>query len=472
MVRWWLCIALLLVAGLHPSKAWALDTYSVAMGKCQAAMQPSANQNGYKTVCKSGDNGAGAPIGQRYFVQMYQTYNGGSPAWTGPQWYFDGVIPTSGDVCRAVPQLSNYQQAGKLTSAMVWCKAGVPAPDGNGTISCTMKWTPAGPPTQNQWGSWHTFGSLTASGDTCDGSGTGPGAWQQIGPDGTKSTPNPLPSDAPSDPSKAPPANQSCGGGSCYDAANDKFCAVSGGSQVCVSGNQARGGGGCSSVGDATLCAGAPPPVPGAPPASPISNPSSEIKASDTWTQADKNTGANQTVTVNTYGASGSAVGSGQKSGDSGPASSSSSPTPGDGTTSSGGGDCNTPPIVQGSGGLSAVAYQTWRTRCDLEGQKGGTGDSVGKLYTPSTDTSQSVVADFQAKVQGAPIAGAVTGFFAVGGVGGGCPTWSLAATEWNPELTFDFYCRPEADEMLDMAKVVILILCAYTAWVIAMGDS
>lgn len=383
--------------------------------------------------------------------------------------------PTNSTACQAVPQLSNYQQSGKVISSMIWCKAGVPSPtDTSVTLSCTMKFTPAGPPTQNQWGSWHTLGSLTASGDTCDGSGTGPGAWQQIGPDGSKSTPNPMPSDAPANQAAAPPPNQSCGGGSCYDAANDRYCMVSGGAQTCISGSQARGGGGCSSVGESTLCAGSPAPSPGAPPASPISDPTHEIKASDTWTQADKNTGQNQTITVNTYGSGSTSPSSGQKSGDTGPASSSTAPTPGDGTSSSGGGDCNAPPVVSGSGGMAAIAYQTWRTRCALEGDKGnpGTGASVGKLYTPSGDTSQSVVADFQSKVQDAPIAGAVTGFFAVGGVGGACPTWTLAATEWNPELTFDFYCRPEADEMLDMAKVIILITCAYVAWVIAMGDS
>lgn len=121
---------------------------------------------------------------------------------------------------------------------------------------------------------------------------------------------------------------------------------------------------------------------------------------------------------------------------------------------------------------MSAIAYQTWRTRCELEGQEGGTGPSVGTLYTKSNDTAQSVVASFQASVQNAPIAGAVTGFFSVGNVSGACPTWTLAATDWNPQMTFDFYCRPEASDMLDMARIVLLIACAYVAFVIAMGDS
>jgi hypothetical protein len=120
------------------------------------------------------------------------------------------------------------------------------------------------------------------------------------------------------------------------------------------------------------------------------------------------------------------------------------------------------------------VAYQAWKTRCAVEGNKLGTGpvDSLGDLYTPSTDTTASVVADFQAKVQQAPIASSVTGFFQVNAMGGACPVWTMPANEWMPALTFDFYCRPELQDILDLARVVVLIACAYVAFRIAFGDA
>lgn len=272
-------------------------------------------------------------------------------------------------------------------------------------------------------------------------------------------------------PDPPPPAPKACGGGSCFDTNNNQYCAVASAGQVCVPApNGNPGAGGCVSNGGTTLCAGSPAPIP---PNPPIVDPSSQIASSDKYS-AQTGNGVISLVTVNNYNAVGNGAQNGAGSGDVGaPASSTSTGLPqGDGTTSSGGGDCNTPPIVQGSGGMSAIAYQTWRTRCELEGQEGGTGPSVGTLYTKSNDTAQSVVASFQASVQNAPIAGAVTGFFSVGNVSGACPTWTLAATDWNPQMTFDFYCRPEASDMLDMARIVLLIACAYVAFVIAMGDS
>lgn len=469
MVAHWMVVLVLGAMSVWPSAASAATSYLDAMNQCQAlsvtrVAQAKANgYTNYKWQCVLQMN---TPTQGNNRVAYMESYTGGTLT-VSQVFNFTGPPPPDNPCTVNAPNMTG-SFAGKITSGMSWCKAGVDTGRGDGsTVSCTMTFTPSGsPPTANQWGSWHTTGTLAASGDTCDG--TGGGEWKTSG--GAK--PSPLPdSPATSPPVTNPP--QACGGGSCYDAANDQYCAVAGGAQVCVSGTQARSAGGCASMGDATLCAGSPAPIPTAPPVSPISDPGTQIKSSDTWTQADATTGANKVITVNTYGAGATTPTSGQNAGDSGPAPASSSGGPkGDGTTSSGGGDCNTPPIVNGSGGLSAVAYQTWATRCALQGSKGGTGDSVGTLYTPSGDTAQSVVAGFQAQVQGAPIAGAVSGFFSVGGGGGACPTWTLAATDWNPELTFDFYCRPEADEMLDMARVVVLILCAYVAFQIAMGDS
>lgn len=303
------------------------------------------------------------------------------------------------------------------------------------------------------------------TGATCDGSGGG--ATNPMPP--VNSPPKFLP--------RPPNLSQICGGGSCYDPNTNSFCGESGGTQTCIPGSTAHSpGGGCITNGEQTLCAGSPPPSPSPPPASPISDPAKEIKGSDDYTTKTTNgsTTTNQTITVNNYTSGSTPTTSGQQTGDKGPAPASSTGSKGDGTTAFGGGDCSTPPVVNGSGGLNAIAQQTWRTRCAIEGSKLGTGtvNSLGTLYTPTGDTAASVVGDFQAKVQGTPIGTATTGFFSVGAVGGSCPIWVVPESQWLPAMTFDFYCRPEAQDILGMARVVILIACAYVAFQIAMGDS
>ncbi|AHX16269.1 hypothetical protein CH75_09155 [Dyella jiangningensis] len=74
---------------------------------------------------------------------------------------------------------------------------------------------------------------------------------------------------------------------------------------------------------------------------------------------------------MNNYNATGSGAKNGAGTGDSGaPASSSTAPTPpGDGTSAGGGGDCNTPPRVEGSPALGLIAQQTWLLRCSEAGQ-------------------------------------------------------------------------------------------------------
>lgn len=443
-------------------------TYSQALAQCTSDGASNPFGAGWKftgcVVVSSNANGGG-------LTRVYQNISSG--ATTKPDNYgYCGALPPS-TACTTIPtvtiSLTGQWSVGKQFPQHV------SDPVTGASVTCMLSVSAIGAPTLNPYdGKWYSRVTLAPNANPAGGNTSQDGTVSN----GDGSTPSPaIPSVPTPVPTTSQPSPKVCNGGSCYDLNTDSYIAVDGnGNQISVPGSAARGSGSCITSGDSAACAGSSPP---SPPSSAIPDPVASHTGSDQYTQINPVTGSKQTVVVNTYtnpGAPGTT--NGQKPGDSGPASSSSTGSKsGDGTTSSGGGDCNTPPLVNGSGGMSAIAFQTWKTRCDIESQGGnklgtGTVNSLGDLYTPSTDTTQSVVGEFQSSVMQTPIAGAATNFFNVGAVGGSCPTWTLAATDWNAEQTFDFYCRPEADEALDMARVVLLIVCAYVAFQIAMGDS
>jgi hypothetical protein len=224
------------------------------------------------------------------------------------------------------------------------------------------------------------------------------------------------------------------------------------------------------------LCAGVLPPIP---PKISVADPATSIVSNDNYadtTGYGSSSPITSVITVNNYNTAGGSANSGASSGDIGPGSSDDGSDDGSNVSVSGGGDCGSPPIVSGDPAAQAIAYQAWSTRCAVEkqGQGLGTGQVVNlhNLYTPSTETVGSVVSDFQSSVQTTPIGSAVTGFFQVNGVGGSCPVWTVPASDYLPSMTFDFYCRPELSGLLDMARLVILIGCAYAAFRIAFGDA
>lgn len=312
-------------------------------------------------------------------------------------------------------------------------------------------------------GACSTQASYKPTGGTC---GDGPG---------TDTTPPPPP----------PAMPKLCGGGSCYDPNTGKGCALdANGNQVCMDVKPGAPGG-CISSGETTLCSGNPPPIP---PQDKVPDPPSDIVGSDNYGQqpidGSGGGGSINNTTINNYnnGMSGGdgTPNNGGTAGDSGtptggdPAPGSS--TGGPPTTSSGGGNCGTPPLITGDPAAQQIAYQAWATRCAIERQGDGLGkgtvNAKGTLYTPSTETMGQVVANFQASVQDAPIGKAMTGFFTVTSTGGACPVWTLPSNDWLPEQTFDFYCRAELSDLLDGARIIILIVCAFVAFRIAMGDS
>ena len=242
------------------------------------------------------------------------------------------------------------------------------------TVYCPMTFHAVSPPTQVPGCSssspgycWRTNGSAGPSGSDL----TSPQPANQW------STPaNTVPFDVPPDNATTPttPPPQMCGGGSCFNSASNQYCAVLGGAQECIAAPQSPGAQNCFTVGSGALCIGSPsPPLP---PSSVIPNPQQQIQSSDTYNQADPNSGSNYQTGVTVYsttpgstssgkGASdlgGSSSGSGSSNGSS-PASSSSSGGSQDGVA--GGSVCNLPPICTGDGVQCAVVYQTHDTRCN-----------------------------------------------------------------------------------------------------------
>jgi hypothetical protein len=108
----------------------------------------------------------------------------------------------------------------------------------------------------------------------------------------------------------------------------------------------------------------------------------------------------------------------------------------------------------------------------DDEGDDAGTPGSIGgDLYTGSDDTIGTVTSAYLDRVGDAPIMDAAGAFFDVSVSGAACPTWSVAQSEWLPALTFDFFCDPGLQTMLDVAGLLILVVAAYAAFHIAIGN-
>lgn len=255
-----------------------------------------------------------------------------------------------------------------------------------------------------------------------------------------------------------------CGGGSCHDTAAGEYCANdSSGAQFCVS-DKPPPSGGCASSGDTTLCVGNPPPMP---PNPPIVDPVTGIAASDTYGHQQGN-GAISNTTVNNYNGSGAQASNGAASGDAGNAPGSANPKPGgnndpahssstgkagDGTTASGGGDCSSPPICEGSQATCMVVKQTYLLRCP-----GGTGDQSndGDTSVPGLDGVPTTPDPGIFKSE------TVLDKLDAGGFGGGttCPKFPAIVI---PMFNIDYEDSPPGwCDMLDAAGKVIMLLAAF----------
>lgn len=293
-------------------------TYSAAMTQCQAVLK--GEPAGYTWTCQGG-----IPFGDGARVGVFK--NGVD---TGGGFFY--CTSTVSDMCKARPPLNQSFDGTNRTVTNGGCEYALKSDDDAAVKVC---------------GVWNGK-------QYCTGSAT----WLPTG----NYTGDPALS-----PSPTPPAPKVCGGGSCFDPAGNQYCASTGSGQVCVPATSSGNASGCGTGGGTTLCAGVPPPTP---PNPPVSDPPSQIASSDNYT-SQKGTGTVSNVTVNNFNATGSGAKNGAGSSDLGaPASSSSAPTPpGDGTSAGGGGDCNTPPMVEGSPALGMIARQTWLLRCAEAGQ-------------------------------------------------------------------------------------------------------
>lgn len=108
----------------------------------------------------------------------------------------------------------------------------------------------------------------------------------------------------------------------------------------------------------------------------------------------------------------------------------------------------------------------------DGEGDGPGTPGGVGgDLYEGHGKTVGGVVGEFGTRMMGAPVVGAVTGFFTAPPSGGACPVWTIPATEWNDTLVFDFFCHQALQNILNIVGVILLAVAAFTAVHLFLGD-
>ena len=117
-------------------------------------------------------------------------------------------------------------------------------------------------------------------------------------------------------------------------------------------------------------------------------------------------------------------------------------------------------------GGTGGAGTGTGTGDADKTGA-GAPGGGPGDLYTVSGDTVASSYAEFRSRVEGAPIASAGSGFFTAP-QGGGCPTWTLPATEWYATMTFDAHCGGAFGAILGYCGYLVLAAAAFAAFRIA----
>ncbi|WP_147262369.1 hypothetical protein [Pseudomonas aeruginosa] len=103
-------------------------------------------------------------------------------------------------------------------------------------------------------------------------------------------------------------------------------------------------------------------------------------------------------------------------------------------------------------------------------------GPAYEDQYKPTEETKESVIDNYLSRVEQAPIVNAATGFFDVS-VSASCPTWqtpvdmSIMGASFHSELVFDHHCQPWFTGYRTAAMAVVMILCAFGAFYIAMLD-
>jgi len=99
----------------------------------------------------------------------------------------------------------------------------------------------------------------------------------------------------------------------------------------------------------------------------------------------------------------------------------------------------------------------------------GGPGAGVGDLYSPTDKTVASVFAAFKARVGDAPLVDAIDGFFSVN-ASGGCPTWTVPASEYWDSMTWDKHCSGDFLNALQAMGWVLMAVAAFLAAIWALS--
>ena len=99
----------------------------------------------------------------------------------------------------------------------------------------------------------------------------------------------------------------------------------------------------------------------------------------------------------------------------------------------------------------------------------GGPGAGVDDLYTPTDKTIASVFAAFKARVGESPLVDAIDGFFTVN-ASGGCPTWTVPASEYWDSMTWDKHCSGDMLNSLQAIGFVLMAIAAFLAAIWALS--
>ncbi|WP_324709574.1 hypothetical protein [Pseudomonas citronellolis] len=103
-------------------------------------------------------------------------------------------------------------------------------------------------------------------------------------------------------------------------------------------------------------------------------------------------------------------------------------------------------------------------------------GPAYTDLYTPTTDTKESALDSYAARVRNIPIINAASNFFTVS-VSASCPIWQangsvdLLGKSFDYDLKFDYHCQPWFTDYRSFAMAVVLIIAALGAFWVATLD-
>jgi hypothetical protein len=86
------------------------------------------------------------------------------------------------------------------------------------------------------------------------------------------------------------------------------------------------------------------------------------------------------------------------------------------------------------------------------------------ELYTPTDKTFESVISDFQSRIQAAPFYSAATGFFDVN-ITATCPIWTLPGVMGLPSITIDQQCSPMLNNALAIVSAIIIATAGFVAF-------